>query len=122
MKLTNRTYDVLKFVALVLLPGLGAAYFGLAQIWHLPNAEQVVGSTTVLDTFLGLLLKSSSTKYQELEQTPDGDLIITDDPDDGQRYMSTAWDSRSFKDLDDKKTVILNVVQNPAPKNVKDAE
>ena len=51
MKLSNRTYDVLKWVAQILLPACGAAYYGLAKIWPLPYGEEVVGTITVLDTF-----------------------------------------------------------------------
>ena len=58
--LTNKTYDVLKWVALILLPAMGALYFGLAGIWNFPYGEQVVGTITVIDTFLGAILGISS--------------------------------------------------------------
>lgn len=61
--MSNKNYDILKYIAQILLPALGTLYFGLAQIWHLPYAEEVVGTITVLDTFLGVLLKISSDKY-----------------------------------------------------------
>ncbi len=61
---TDETYDRLKFWAQILLPAAGAAYFGLAQVWNLPWGEQVVGTITVLDTFLGAILKVSSKNYE----------------------------------------------------------
>jgi hypothetical protein len=61
---TDETYDRLKFWAQILLPAIGTAYFGLAQVWNLPWGEQVVGTITVLDTFLGAILKVSSTNYE----------------------------------------------------------
>ena len=61
--MSNKLYDILKWIALVLLPALGTAYFGIAQIWGLPYAEQVVGTITVIDTFLGVILGISSKQY-----------------------------------------------------------
>lgn len=63
MKLKNETYDMLKWIAQILLPALGTLYFALANIWGLPNAEQVVGTITAIDTFLGVLLGISSDSY-----------------------------------------------------------
>ncbi|MCI5661609.1 MAG: phage holin [Clostridia bacterium] len=61
--LSNRTYDILKWVALVFLPALGTLYFALAGIWNFPYGEQIVGTITAIDTFLGVLLGVSSMKY-----------------------------------------------------------
>lgn len=61
----NKTYDILKFIALTLLPALGTLYFALAQIWGLPYAEEIVGTITAIDTFLGVVLHISSKNYSE---------------------------------------------------------
>ena len=63
MKLSNKVYDVLKWVALILIPAIGALYFGLAQIWGFPYGEEIVGTLTLIDTFLGALLGISTAKY-----------------------------------------------------------
>lgn len=65
--LTNKTYDVLKWVALILLPAMGALYFGLAGIWNFPYGEQIVGTITVIDTFLGAILGISTVHYNKKE-------------------------------------------------------
>ena len=65
--LTNKTYDVLKWVALILLPAMGALYFGLAGIWRFPYGEQIVGTITVIDTFLGAILGISTVQYNKKE-------------------------------------------------------
>ena len=65
MRMSNRTYDVLKWFAMYLLPALGTLYFALAGIWNLPFGEQVVGTISALDTFLGVILGLSSAKYHE---------------------------------------------------------
>lgn len=61
--MSNRTYDILKFIAQILLPAIGACYFGLAEIWGFPFAKEVVGTVTVIDTFLGAILGISTAKY-----------------------------------------------------------
>lgn len=80
--ISNKMYDRLKFVAQVLLPAVAALYFGLAQIWGLPNGEQVVGTITVIDTFLGAVLLLSAKQYNNSDFKYDGALkIITTDPE-----------------------------------------
>lgn len=70
MHMSNETYDFLKFVAQILLPALGALYFGLTQWWPLPYGAEVVGTITVIDTFLGSILQISTDQYnKELAQT-----------------------------------------------------
>lgn len=62
--LSNKQYDILKWIALVLLPALGTLYFGLSQIWGFPYGEQIVGTITVIDTFLGVILGISNAQYK----------------------------------------------------------
>lgn len=59
----SKTYDVLKYIAQIVLPALGTFYFAIAGIWGLPYGEQIVGTIAAVDTFLGALLKLSSDKY-----------------------------------------------------------
>lgn len=61
--LSNKMYDVLKWIALYLLPAMGTLYFALAGIWGYPYGEEVVGTITAIDTFLGVLLGISSAQY-----------------------------------------------------------
>lgn len=63
MNLSNKVYDVLKWIALLFLPALGTLYFALSGIWGLPCGEQVVGTVTAIDTFLGAILGISSVRY-----------------------------------------------------------
>ena len=50
MSMRNKTYDILKWIAMYLLPAAGTLYFALAGIWSLPYGEQVVGTITAVDT------------------------------------------------------------------------
>lgn len=65
MKMSNKTYDTLKWIAMYLLPALGTLYFALAAIWGLPYGEQVVGTITAIDTFLGVILGISTASYNK---------------------------------------------------------
>lgn len=69
MKLSNKTYDLLKWIAQYLLPALATLYFGLASIWGLPYGEQVVGTITAIDTFLGVMLGISTAQYNKSNKT-----------------------------------------------------
>lgn len=61
--MSNKTYDALKYIAQVVLPALGTLYFALAGIWGFPYGEQIVGTITAVDTFLGVVLRISSNAY-----------------------------------------------------------
>jgi len=65
VKMTNKMYDILKWIAQYFLPAVGTLYFALAGIWGLPCGEQVVGTITAVDTFLGVLLGISSAQYNK---------------------------------------------------------
>ncbi|WP_337402855.1 phage holin [Suilimivivens sp.] len=65
MKLNNKTYDTLKWTAQYLLPAAGTLYFALAGIWGLPYGEQIVGTITAVDTFLGVILGISTAAYKK---------------------------------------------------------
>lgn len=69
MKLNNKTYDVLKWIAMYLLPAAGTLYFTLAGIWGIPYGEQVVGTITAVDTFLGIILGISTVQYNKSNKT-----------------------------------------------------
>lgn len=75
---SNKTYDILKIVAQVWLPALATLYFTLAQIWGFPYAEQIVGSITAIDTFLGAVLMISSAKYNGGKDDNSSDRVSED--------------------------------------------
>ena len=65
--MSNKVYDILKFIALILLPALGTLYFTLAGIWGLPYGEQIIGTIAAVDTFLGVILGISTAQYNKKE-------------------------------------------------------
>ena len=71
MKMSDKVYDVLKWIAQILLPALGTLYFALARIWDFPLAEEIVGTITAVDAFLGVLLGISSAQYYKNREEED---------------------------------------------------
>lgn len=67
MILNNKVYDILKWIAMYLLPALGTLYFALAGVWGLPYGEQIVGTITAVDTFFGVILGISTSQYNKTD-------------------------------------------------------
>lgn len=66
--LSNGVYDRLKYIAQIVLPALGTLYFALSSIWGLPYGEQVVGTITAVDAFLGAILGISTAQYNKAKE------------------------------------------------------
>ena len=64
MKFSNSMYDILKYIAQIVLPAIATLYFALSQIWGLPYGEEIVGTITAVDCFLGAILGISSVQYK----------------------------------------------------------
>ena len=71
MKMSNKVYDVLKYIAQIVLPALATLYFALAKIWGFPYGAEIVGTISAVDAFLGALLQISTNKYNNDQQPPD---------------------------------------------------
>lgn len=61
--MSNKVYDILKFVAQIVLPALATLYFALAKIWGLPYGTEIVGTIAAVDAFLGAVLQISTEQY-----------------------------------------------------------
>lgn len=68
MQFSNKTYDILKFIALKVLPALATLWLTLGEIWNFPYTAQIGATITALDAFLGVLLGiSTKNYYKDLE-------------------------------------------------------
>lgn len=63
--MSNKTYDILKWIAQILLPAIGTLYFAVSGIWGFPLGEEVLGTITAIDTFLGVILGISTYQYNK---------------------------------------------------------
>ena len=71
--MSNKTYDILKYIAQIVLPALATLYFALAKIWGFPYGTEIVGTIAAIDAFMGALLQISTNQYnkQNVLQPPD---------------------------------------------------
>lgn len=76
--MSNKAFDVLRFVAEIILPALGALYAALAHIWGWPYAEAIVGTIAAVDTFLGALVIGLRKSYNKKEEQNNGEKEETD--------------------------------------------
>ena len=65
MKLSNKLYDILKWVVIIVLPALATLYAALAGVWAWPYPDEVVTTITAVDTFLGAVLCMSTVNYNK---------------------------------------------------------
>ena len=69
MKLSNKVYDILKFIAQIVLPAVATFYVTIAGIWGLPLGDEISRTVMAIDTLLGAILMISSHQYNKLELT-----------------------------------------------------
>lgn len=130
MTLTNKMYNIIKYVITIFLPAVGALYYGLAQVWDFDRIPGVNGTINVLITFGGLLIGYSTRKYNQIGPgAPDGDLVMHQDPVDKTIYptlgIKTSLEEMASKDKvtltilkpdTDTKLVVPPGLMNPATK------
>ena len=87
--MTNEMYDILKYIAQIVLPAVGTLYFALASIWGLPYAEEILGTITAIDTFLGVDFTNSPANI-DINRTPNGKNLLRDVP--GKVRKSLGWE------------------------------
>lgn len=92
MKLSNRTYDILIWIAQILLPAAATLYAGLAELWTLPYGTQVGATIMLIDTFLGTILKISNTKYQNRDTEAEG-LAMMEELAKQDDYIGEAYEA-----------------------------
>lgn len=80
--ITGKTYDALKYLAQVVLPALATLYLGVAGIWGLPSAQEVVGTIVAIDAFLGVVLQLSSSAYAKSDERFDGSVNVLEQTDE----------------------------------------
>lgn len=65
MKMSNKVYDILKYLCTIGLPAIGTLYFALAQIWGFPYGEEIVGTIAAITTFIGVCIGISTYHYNK---------------------------------------------------------
>ena len=63
--MSNKVYNILKWVAMIVLPACATFYLGFAQVWGLPYGEEISTTITLFDTLLGSVLMISTAQYNK---------------------------------------------------------
>lgn len=111
MVLSNKAYDFLKNVVLVVLPALATFYTGMGQLWHFPEVPEVVGTIGLVTTLLGIFLKVTTRQYNKSESSTDGDLLVHEV--DGEKFLALGA-NKPIEQMTAKDSVRLRVVDNTA--------
>ena len=74
---SNKVYDILKWITQYLLPAIGTLYFAVSSIWGMPYAEEIVGTITAVDAFLGVILGISTSQYNKAIKQQSTDNTIS---------------------------------------------
>lgn len=98
----DKVYDVLKWIAQYFLPALGTLYFALSRIWGLPYGEEIVGTITAIDAFIGVLLGISTSNYS-------GDGILKIDTQDPEKDIYKLELNIPVEDVATKKNITFKV-------------
>lgn len=103
--MTNKTYDILKYIALLIMPALATFVNGVGIVWGIPHTNEVTATITAFGVFLGAALGISSKNY-----TPEthGDLVVTNGSD---LYANFTHEPEKLKDGD---TIVLKVTKTEA--------
>ena len=65
MKISNKLYDILKWLVIIVLPAVATLYSAMSNVWGWPYSEEIVTTITAVDTFLGAVLCISSATYNK---------------------------------------------------------
>lgn len=103
--MNNQTYDILKRVALIVVPALATFVNAVGIVWGVPHTNEVVATITALGVFLGAALGISSNNY---EPETHGNLVVTKHDD---VYADFASEPTNLKDGD---TIVLKVTKPDA--------
>jgi hypothetical protein len=67
--MSNKVYDVLKWIALVALDAVGLLYNTLSEIWGFAYGDEVLATCAALSLFIGALIGVSSAQYKKAGST-----------------------------------------------------
>ena len=110
MKITNKMYDAIKWIVVIVIPAIITLYATLGNIWNFPRVEQITASLAAIDVFLGAIMQISSSKYNK---TYDGVLHVdTVTDEEADKYLFEVDD---LDNITDKDKITLKI--NAAPFN-----
>lgn len=106
--LSNRMYNALKWITLLVIPAIGTFYMSLSTIWNFPAGEQVLSTTVALNLFLGTILGLSTRSYNKTEAKYDGDIRVDNRYDAPEEAVVAELDT-PLDEVATKDEVVLKV-------------
>lgn len=103
MKLDNKTYDVLKWIASYLLPGLTTLWLAVGEIWHIPYTSQIGATMAAIDVFMHTVLGLSKKNYDG-----EGEVIVDENGNVSELKLQNG---NTIQDLTDKDNVMVKVTR-----------
>ena len=67
--LTNKLYDILKWIAMFVLPALASLIKVVFTIWNIPYGNEIAATIVATNAFLGAILGLSNTLYYKKQKT-----------------------------------------------------
>jgi hypothetical protein len=98
--LSNRTYNIIKYLVTIYLPLVGAIYFGLAETVDFERTPGVNGVINAIVAAASVLLARASAKYQKKQNAPDGELYVVHDPDGEGPHLKLSANSTGVMNKD----------------------
>lgn len=102
MTINRPFYNILNFIAQILLPALGSLYFIQSQVFHFSHIGEIVGTIMIVDLFFGFLVWLCPKPY-------DGQIVVYEDPDGEKKTYSLELNSDPEKELESKKQLVFRV-------------
>ena len=85
MKISDRTYNILKWVGLALCPALEVLVLTVGKIWYLPYYAEVGATIAAIGVFIAAVIGvTSSNYYAEIGEKPYQDDVEGAEIDDGE--------------------------------------
>ena len=66
MVLSNKAYDILKYIVTIVLPALTTLWLAIGSIWGFPYVEPIGATLTAITVFLGALIGVSNVNYKKV--------------------------------------------------------
>lgn len=101
MKFSNKTYDILKWIASYLLPGLTTFWLAIGKIWNIPFTAEIGATMAAIDVFMHTVLGISKKNYNG-----EGEMIIDEN---GNVSDFKIQNGTSIHELTEKDTVVVKV-------------
>ena len=90
MILNNRVYDILKWVAQLVLPAMATLWYALATVWNFPLTDQVLGTIVAVNVCLGVMLKISDSQWSLTKRLEGANVLGHSEFEEDEKAVSLS--------------------------------